>query len=76
MRLFLGFQQNIPSSPIDKWQSNPSSITTRSSSKGKFPGREETSRKSPPSTSAIGYQRTVPYARQSLGKVEFSLTLY
>ncbi|KAK6791944.1 hypothetical protein RDI58_011025 [Solanum bulbocastanum] len=46
-----------------------SSITTRSSSRGKFPCREETSRKSPPSTSTIGYQRTVPYARQSLGKV-------
>ncbi|XP_006366481.1 protein NEN4 [Solanum tuberosum] len=60
---------NIPTSPIDKWQSSPSSITTRSSSRGKFPCREETSRKSPPSTSAIGYQRTVPYAKQSLGKV-------
>ncbi|XP_060184759.1 protein NEN4 [Lycium barbarum] len=61
--------QNLPSSPIDKWQNNPSSITTRSS-RGKLPGREETSRKSPPaSTSALGYHRAVPYARQSLGKV-------
>ncbi|PHT32085.1 Protein NEN4, partial [Capsicum baccatum] len=63
------FLQNFPSSPINnKWQNSPSSITTRSS-KGKSPCREETSRKSPPSTSAIGYQRAVPYARQSLGKV-------
>ncbi|KAM3304140.1 hypothetical protein P3S67_015172 [Capsicum chacoense] len=61
--------QNFPSSPMDnKWQNSPSSIKTRSS-KGKSPFREETSRKSPPSPSAIGYQRAVPYARQSLGKV-------
>ncbi|CAN4100723.1 unnamed protein product [Withania somnifera] len=67
--------QNLPSSPIGKWRNSPSSITTRSS-RGKSPCREETSRKSPPSTSAIGYQRAVPYARQSLGKVELELTLY
>ena len=40
---------------------------TRSRSNGKSPCKEETSRKSPPI--ALGYQRTVPYARGSLGKV-------
>nr|XP_009776147.1 PREDICTED: uncharacterized protein LOC104225970 isoform X1 [Nicotiana sylvestris]XP_016480149.1 PREDICTED: protein NEN4-like [Nicotiana tabacum] len=60
--------QNLSSFSIDRWQ-NPSSITTRSSSsRGKLPCREETSRKSPPSTT-LGYQRAVPYARQSLGKM-------
>ncbi|KAK4366778.1 hypothetical protein RND71_014658 [Anisodus tanguticus] len=62
--------QNLPSSPVDKWQNNPASSITTRSSRGKLPCREETSRKSPPaSTSALGYQRAVPYARQSLGKV-------
>ncbi|KDP46882.1 hypothetical protein JCGZ_24091 [Jatropha curcas] len=40
---------------------------TRSRSNGKLQCGEESSRKSPPST--IGYQRTVPYTRGSLGKV-------
>ncbi|KAJ8557301.1 hypothetical protein K7X08_002926 [Anisodus acutangulus] len=62
--------QNLPSSPVDKWQNNPASSITTRSSRGKLQCREETSRKSPPaSTSALGYQRAVPYARQSLGKV-------
>ncbi|KAJ9170327.1 hypothetical protein P3X46_018443 [Hevea brasiliensis] len=47
-----------------KW--NNSTITTRSRSNEKLLCREETSRKSPPTT--LGYQRTVPYARGSLGK--------
>ncbi|CAN4127761.1 unnamed protein product [Withania somnifera] len=62
-------RSQVQNPPTYKWQNSPSSITTRSS-RGKFPCREETSRKSPPSTSAIGYHRAVPYARQSLRKVE------
>ncbi|KAJ8543713.1 hypothetical protein K7X08_025331 [Anisodus acutangulus] len=61
--------QHLLSSPIDKWKNNPASSITTRSSRGKFPCKEETSRKSPPLTSAVGYQRAVPYARQSLGKV-------
>ncbi|MED6181438.1 Protein nen4 [Stylosanthes scabra] len=55
------------------WNGYPSStIMTRSRSNGKSPSREDTSRKSPPS-SLIGYQRTVPYTRGSLGKMAESV---
>ncbi|CAK8578831.1 unnamed protein product [Lathyrus sativus] len=49
-----------------KWYGS-SSIVTRSKTNGKSPCREETSRKSPPTS--FSYPRTVPYARGSLGKV-------
>ncbi|XP_004504048.1 protein NEN4 isoform X2 [Cicer arietinum] len=49
-----------------KWYGS-SSIMTRSKTNGKSPCREETSRKSPPAS--FSYQRNVPYARGSLGKV-------
>lgn len=49
-----------------KWYGS-SSIMTRSRTNGKSPCREETSRKSSPAS--FSYQRTVPYARGSLGKV-------
>ncbi|KAK2438626.1 Polynucleotidyl transferase, ribonuclease H superfamily protein [Trifolium repens] len=49
-----------------KWYGS-SSIMTRSRTNGKSPCREETSRKSPPTS--FSYQRTIPYARGSLGKV-------
>ncbi|KAL4376823.1 hypothetical protein GQ457_02G016400 [Hibiscus cannabinus] len=64
--LFL--ESSLPSILNGSWQSPPT-ITTRSrSSAGKSTCREETSRKSssPPS---VGYQRSVPYTRGSLGKV-------
>ncbi|OMO56005.1 Exonuclease [Corchorus capsularis] len=49
------------------WQS-PSMIMTRSrSNTGKLTCREDSSRKSPPTS--IGYQRTVPYTRGNLGKM-------
>ncbi|OAY35880.1 protein NEN4 [Manihot esculenta] len=62
--LFL--ESTVPTLLNRKWNNSP--ITTRSRSNGKLLFREETSRKSPPTTAA-NYQRTVPYARGSLGKV-------
>ncbi|KAK3031479.1 hypothetical protein RJ639_035514, partial [Escallonia herrerae] len=50
-----------------QWQ-NSYSITTRSKSIEKLPCREETSRKSPPTS--LGYRRAVPYARGSLVKTD------
>ncbi|KAF5737972.1 protein NEN4 isoform X2 [Tripterygium wilfordii] len=65
--LFL--ESSLPSVLNGKWQASPPSVMTRSRSNGKLQCREEiSSRKSPASTS-IGYQRAVPYARGSLGKV-------
>ncbi|KAG8642889.1 hypothetical protein MANES_12G138200v8 [Manihot esculenta] len=61
--LFL--ESTVPTLLNRKWNNSP--ITTRSRSNGKLLFREETSRKSPPTTAA-NYQRTVPYARGSLGK--------
>ncbi|KAK4430595.1 protein NEN4 [Sesamum alatum] len=51
-------------------QSNPDTLMNNkpSPTRGKSSTKEETSRKSPPSTSA-GHQRAMPYARQSLGKM-------
>nr|GMC91000.1 Protein NEN4 [Ipomoea batatas]GME21093.1 Protein NEN4 [Ipomoea batatas] len=60
------------SSLNERWQKcSSSSITTRSSSRGKSSCRLEISRKSPPATvtSLGGYQRAVPYARESLGRM-------
>ncbi|XVF61678.1 hypothetical protein PTKIN_Ptkin08bG0150000 [Pterospermum kingtungense] len=65
--LFL--ESSLPSLLNSSWQSTPT-ITTRSrSSTGKLicNSREETSRKSPPTS--IGHQRIVPYTRGSLGKM-------
>ncbi|XVE83188.1 hypothetical protein DITRI_Ditri16bG0067600 [Diplodiscus trichospermus] len=63
--LFL--ESSLPSILNGSWHS-PTTITTRSrSSTGKLTCREETSRKSPPTS--LGYQRTVPYTRGSLGKM-------
>ncbi|XWS33292.1 hypothetical protein CRYUN_Cryun22dG0068900 [Craigia yunnanensis] len=62
--LFL--ESSLPSILNGSWHS-PTTITTRSrSSTGKLTYREETSRKSSPTS--LGYQRTVPYTRGSLGK--------
>ncbi|KAE8655887.1 Protein NEN4 [Hibiscus syriacus] len=64
--LFL--ESSLPSILNGSWQSSPT-ITTRSrSGAGKSTCWEETRRKSssPPS---VGYQRSVPYTRGSLGKV-------
>ncbi|MBA0551899.1 hypothetical protein Golob_022756 [Gossypium lobatum] len=59
--LFL--ESSLPSILNRSWHSQ-STITTRSrSSAGKLTCKEETSRKSPT------YQRTVPYTRESLGKM-------
>ncbi|XP_044464310.1 protein NEN4 [Mangifera indica] len=46
-------------------------ITTRSRSNGRLSCREETTRKSPPTS--VGYQRTVPYTRGSLAKMTESV---
>ncbi|WVZ26262.1 hypothetical protein V8G54_004806 [Vigna mungo] len=62
--LFL--ESSLPNMFESKWYESPS-IMTRSRSHGKSPCKEETSRKSPPTT--LGNRRTVPYARGSLGKV-------
>ncbi|RDX92728.1 Protein NEN4 [Mucuna pruriens] len=62
--LFL--ESSLPNILHRNWYGS-SSVMTRSRSNGKSPCKEETSRKSPPTTFA--YQRTVPYARGSLGKV-------
>lgn len=64
--LFL--ESSLPSTLHSKWYGS-SSIMTRSKTLGKSPCREESSRKSPPTTLSLGYQRTVPYARGSLGKM-------
>ncbi|KAL0431987.1 UNVERIFIED_CONTAM: protein NEN4 [Sesamum radiatum] len=51
-------------------QSNPDTLNnTPSPTRGKSGNKEETSRKSPPSTSSAHHQRAMPYARQSLGKM-------
>ncbi|XVE86738.1 hypothetical protein DITRI_Ditri18aG0057800 [Diplodiscus trichospermus] len=64
--LFL--ESSLPSILNGSWHSTPT-ITTRSrSSTGKLTCSEETSRKSPPTS--IGHQRTVPYTRGSLGKID------
>ncbi|XP_075655629.1 protein NEN4 [Castanea sativa] len=78
--LFL--ESSLPNLLNGKWQDSPQ-IMTRSRTNGKFPSREEASRKSPPITSigyqrksppvTIGYQRTVPHTRGSLGKVTESV---
>ncbi|TXG60633.1 hypothetical protein EZV62_015206 [Acer yangbiense] len=67
--LFL--ESSLPSVLNGKFNSSLT-ITTRSRSNGKLPCREETSRKSPPITT-LGYQRTVPYTRGSLGKMTESV---
>ncbi|KAK9272053.1 hypothetical protein L1049_002422 [Liquidambar formosana] len=59
-------ESSLPSVLNGRWHSPPS-ITTRSRSNGKLPCREESSRKSPPTS--LGYQRAVPYTRGSLGKM-------
>uniref|UniRef100_A0A0R0ILP0 Exonuclease domain-containing protein n=1 Tax=Glycine max TaxID=3847 RepID=A0A0R0ILP0_SOYBN len=66
--LFL--ESSLPNMLHSKSHGSPS-VMTRSRSNGKSPCKEETSRKSPPAT--LGYQRTVPYARGSLGKVTESV---
>ncbi|KAI4345216.1 hypothetical protein L6164_012358 [Bauhinia variegata] len=53
--------------PIPNKYQGSSTIMTRSRTNGKSPSKEETSRKSPPIS--LGYQRKVPYARGSLGKM-------
>ncbi|XP_058179521.1 protein NEN4 [Rhododendron vialii] len=63
---------NIPSVSNANW-GGYSSITTRSRRNiGKFPCREENSRKSPPTT--LSYRRAVPYARGSFGKMTERVT--
>ncbi|KAF7834262.1 protein NEN4 [Senna tora] len=62
--LFL--ESSLPSTMHGKWYGS-SSVMTRSRTNGKSPCKEETSRKSPPTS--LGYQRAVPYARGSLGKM-------
>ncbi|GAV89203.1 RNase_T domain-containing protein [Cephalotus follicularis] len=62
--LFL--ESSLPSILSGKWQ-NPPTITTRSRSNGILYCREETNRKSPPTS--LAYQRTVPYKRGNIGKV-------
>ncbi|XP_042026799.1 protein NEN4-like [Salvia splendens] len=73
--LFL--ESSLPPNALNwQWQTNSPNVTTRSKSllQSSSPtslnikGSEKTSRKSPPSTSA-GYQRAVPYATESLGKM-------
>ncbi|KAF2284081.1 hypothetical protein GH714_018868 [Hevea brasiliensis] len=56
--LFL--ESTLPTLLNGKWNNPP--ITTRSRCNGRLLCREETSRKSPPTT--IGYQRTIPYAKE------------
>ncbi|CAL0325140.1 unnamed protein product [Lupinus luteus] len=65
--LFL--ESSLPSTMHSKWYGS-SSIMTRSRTNGNSPCREESSRKSPPTSLSLGYQRKVPYAaRGSLGKM-------
>ncbi|KAL1536699.1 protein NEN4-like [Salvia divinorum] len=73
--LFL--ESSLPPSALNwQWQKSSPNVTTRSKSllqsssptRLNIKGSEKTSRKSPPSTSAA-YQRAVPYARESLGKM-------
>ncbi|XP_027367551.1 protein NEN4 [Abrus precatorius] len=63
--LFL--ESTLPNTLHGNWYGSSSSIMTRSKTNGKSPSKDETNRKSPPTS--LGYQRTVPYARGSLGKV-------
>ncbi|XP_062115952.1 protein NEN4 [Humulus lupulus] len=71
--LFL--EASLPSTSNGSWRTDcNSTIMTRSRSHGKLVcrEREEPSRKSPPTSIAtynIGYQRSVPYTRASLGKM-------
>ncbi|KAK3007502.1 hypothetical protein RJ639_013404 [Escallonia herrerae] len=60
-------ESSLPDRMNHQWQ-NSYSITTRSKSIEKLPCREETSRKSPPTS--LGYRRAVPYARGSLVKTD------
>ncbi|KAA0036283.1 protein NEN4 isoform X3 [Cucumis melo var. makuwa] len=61
--LFL--ESTLPSILQDKWKTSPTK-TTRNRANGKLHCREESSRKSPPSSP--GYQlRSVPYSRERLG---------
>ncbi|XP_047956905.1 protein NEN4 [Salvia hispanica] len=73
--LFL--ESSLPPSALNwQWQTNSPNVTTRSKSllQSSSPtslnikGSEKMSRKSPTSTSS-GYQRAVPYARESIGKM-------
>ncbi|KAL0381605.1 UNVERIFIED_CONTAM: protein NEN4 [Sesamum angustifolium] len=78
-------ESSLPPSLLNaQWHNSPS-VTTRSRSllqsnrdtlnnkpsptRGKSSNKEETSRKSPASTSSTHHQRAMPYARQSLGKM-------
>ncbi|XP_024017568.1 protein NEN4 [Morus notabilis] len=67
--LFL--EASLPSMLSGNWRTACSTIMTRSRSNAKFACREqETTRKSPTTTTtSIGYQRSVPYTRGSLGKM-------
>ncbi|CAK9165905.1 unnamed protein product [Ilex paraguariensis] len=58
---------NPPSGLHGNWHNSPT-IARRRRYYGKVPCVEETSRKSPPTTS-LAYQRAVPYARGTLGKM-------
>ncbi|OIW18213.1 hypothetical protein TanjilG_31333 [Lupinus angustifolius] len=65
--LFL--ESSLPNTMHSKWYES-SKIMTRSRTNAKPPCREESSRKSPPTSLSLGYQRTAPYAaRGSLGKM-------
>ncbi|XP_068314728.1 protein NEN4-like [Pyrus communis] len=65
--LFL--EANLPGVLNGNWPGS-STITTRSRSNGKLPFREETSRKSAPTTASNCSHRAVPYdSRGSLGKM-------
>lgn len=59
-------ESRLPNSINEKWQNSTAILPTRSH-RGRLAFGEETSRKSPPTSAA--YQRTVPYARESLGKM-------
>ncbi|XP_061345637.1 protein NEN4 [Gastrolobium bilobum] len=63
--LFL--ESSLPNTLHSKWYGSSRVIMTRSRTNGKSPCKEESSRKSPPTS--LAYQRTVPCARGSLEKV-------
>ncbi|KAL5753564.1 hypothetical protein ACOSP7_021784 [Xanthoceras sorbifolium] len=70
--LFL--ESSLPSVLNGKFINSSLTVTTRSRSNGnKLTCREETRRKSPPISTSLGYQRTVPYTRGSLGKMTESV---
>lgn len=65
LKQFLHQESTLPSILQEKWKTS-STKTTRSRANGKLNCREESSRKSPPSSP--GYQlRSVPYSREGLG---------